>query len=793
LVLRRRLAATALILGVAATAAYLVYLGLVERRAFLPGPLHAAHAYLEHDCDACHVSWKGVSAAKCAACHVDARGAPVAFAGFAKHHADAALDCLACHTDHKGRRGETTTETREAYRASCEKCHAGYEKQAGPFQGVLAWRHADHTAAKGLACERCHDADPSERAHHGQVTIKRPDCFDVGCHLAPLRKEKGFVLPEVTAAHAAWKNDCFACHTWLGKIDAGKCAACHDDGKGGTLALKGFASHHATRGLDCARCHLEHPADGKTTLRETQADYEKACILCHDGYEKEPHTIRGEVFVHTSHGEKQKLACADCHDVRRDAAEHGKVTLAENACVGCHLERDHPGRAVLAEPWREVATAHAPWEKDCARCHAAAADVRGSLCADCHKTPDGRDIAWRGFAKHHLDPTLACAECHTEHKGREGVKTTLAEAKWAERCTLCHGQYASFEGQVDGHPFKHKGHTPENGLACAQCHDAREDAGAAHGKLTITTAQCAACHLAKRADAPVGALAKGHAALTDCAACHRDWHEADAKLCRSCHMAEAEKKASAAGGSTAAPAKLFPGHALDEKLACLACHTEHKGAAGTERLPAEARTETCLRCHAAPGGGTYVQPAERSPGRLPAGDPLAGAPREVRFDHGRHVSVACERCHDAEPRRHARAPGDAPLPLLLRTGDCISCHHAPDQKKDCASCHDEEARFRGGALPGSTVSAPADAHTGLVQCGECHVRDARGLFRPTREQCVRCHGEDFGKLYDTARAALAAALGPGTKPATAALVRRYGMHNVRLARALLSPDGSAGR
>ena len=806
MVARPRLATALLTLGVLAAVGYLFYLAVIERRAFLPGPVHASHAHLEHDCEACHDSFSGVSNAKCAACHVDASGAALAWGkGFKKHHADATLDCASCHTDHKGRRGDTTTIAADAYLASCEKCHAGYEKTKGTFQGLAVWDHKDHTPAKevpgkgALRCEQCHDARPSERAHHGQVTIARLDCFSVACHVAPLKKEKGFALGEVHAKHAAWKNDCFACHTWLGKIDSGKCASCHDDGKGGNLVLTGFASHHARADLDCARCHTEHQGAGGTTLREPQADYAASCNLCHAGYEKTPRTIRGDVFVHTSHGEKQKLACADCHDMRRDAPSHAKVTLAENACVACHMKRDHPERTVVAAPWREVTAAHAPIEKDCARCHAAAADTRGSLCADCHKMPQGRQVAWQGFARHHLDPTLDCAKCHGEHRGRvPATITTMTQEAYADSCSNCHAAYASFVGEVNGHVFRHKGHTPQEKLRCEQCHDIRVDArGPEHGKLTVALEKCTTCHLKKDPEIAVGALAKGHAAVADCAACHKDWHAPDPTLCVACHRLEADKKSTLAerhvdaGAAAAAPARLFPGHATDARLAldCLGCHTDHKGATSTERLPKEPVTRTCERCHAAPGGGEYVQTAERSPHRLAAGDPLARQPAEDTFAHRQHTSVACEQCHAADVKRHARAPKDAGLPLALKPGDCIACHHAPgQQQKKCAECHEAESRFRGGGAAGVTAAAPADAHVGLVDCADCHVPDARGGFASTRAQCVRCHGEDFGKLYDAERGALAAAISSRAPKELGERVRRYGMHNARLAELLLSPD-----
>ena len=64
-----------------------------------PGDLSAAHAFLEHNCAACHTAGKGVEASNCIACHANNESLlqrqPTAF------HANVS-SCRDCHREHRG-------------------------------------------------------------------------------------------------------------------------------------------------------------------------------------------------------------------------------------------------------------------------------------------------------------------------------------------------------------------------------------------------------------------------------------------------------------------------------------------------------------------------------------------------------------------------------------------------------------------------------------------------------------------------------------------------------------------
>src|SRR5690242_14148204 len=103
-----------------------------------------------------------------------------------------------------------------------------------------------------------------------------------------------------------------------------------------------------------------------------------------------------------------------------------------------------------------LSRAHAVFEKDCAACHVQqagsfSAKATDSACLDCHDGPMHHPVGLID-AKH-----LACAECHTEHKGRSNVSAASSQA-----CAECHADLSGENGPshyvrhirsfADGHP-----------------------------------------------------------------------------------------------------------------------------------------------------------------------------------------------------------------------------------------------------------------------------------------------------------------------------------------------------
>ena len=76
-----------------------------------PGSLSRSHAFLEHDCAACHTPMEGPDAAKCTACHAD--NELLLQRQSTTFHADIG-NCRACHREHRGAARRPTDMSHEA-------------------------------------------------------------------------------------------------------------------------------------------------------------------------------------------------------------------------------------------------------------------------------------------------------------------------------------------------------------------------------------------------------------------------------------------------------------------------------------------------------------------------------------------------------------------------------------------------------------------------------------------------------------------------------------------------------
>jgi len=196
-----------------------------------PGALSQAHAFLEHNCAACHTAVEGVTASNCIVCHANNESLlqrqPTSF------HASIS-SCKECHLEHQGRGNLATNMdhvvlaeiglrqlkendvdrelltwpklwapphahiTAEETVLNCATCHANDDRHFQLFGQDCAQCHATdrwtipefrHPSPNSMDCVQCHQAPPSHYMMHfkmisarvaGKPNARVDQCFQ--CH-----------------------------------------------------------------------------------------------------------------------------------------------------------------------------------------------------------------------------------------------------------------------------------------------------------------------------------------------------------------------------------------------------------------------------------------------------------------------------------------------------------------------------------------------------------------------------------------------------------------------------------
>ncbi len=182
-----------------------------------PGKLSDAHAFLDHNCSACHTSVKGAEAVNCTVCHANddniLQRQPTAF------HADVG-NCKECHTEHRGRKAEITTMDHDALarigKGFLEKAATTDDESAA----LLRWLKQVNTgSAKPVPSALVHPALSA-----GERTLSCASCH--------INDDRHFGL---------FSNDC---------------ASCHETKKWNLAEFR----HPSASSQDCAQCHQAPPS-----------------------------------------------------------------------------------------------------------------------------------------------------------------------------------------------------------------------------------------------------------------------------------------------------------------------------------------------------------------------------------------------------------------------------------------------------------------------------------------------------------------------------------------------------
>jgi hypothetical protein len=307
--------------------------------------------------------------------------------------------------------------------------------------------------------------------------------------------------------------------------------------------------------------------------------------------------------------------------------------------------------------------------------------------------------------------------------------------------------------QISPGPLAEAHRQLEGPLHCVKCHGG--------GNKAVMTALCLDCH---KEIAWLVQRGRGfHAGVADqpCSTCHpehagRDfalirWPDGDsarfdhartrwpldgghAKVkCVDCHKAAFRISPAARLAERGVPARSWVG--LEQQ--CAACHADvHRGRLGS----------ACTKCHVTSSFKTI---------------------NRVSFDHdrthyplrGRHIQVACEKCHQMSSGRVFSSP---------RFASCADCHqdaHAgtatlAGRVVDCAACHMvqdwQPSTFT--VAQHRLAKYPLEGRHEPVKCAACHVKNPAAIpaahlgsagvwLRPVAAQCRDCHADDHGGQF----------------------------------------------
>jgi nitrate/TMAO reductase-like tetraheme cytochrome c subunit len=419
----------------------------------------------------------------------------------------------------------------------------------------------------------------------------------------------------------------------------------------------------------CARCHISGDSTrwkiiAATAGHRIHLESKSAtltgmrCVECHG------------VSLHEFAPVDRTCLQSGCHD--RNTIHLGKMAqLTDLHCTTCHnFLAEAPGVAVdsLGQPLT-------PRAAQCLSCHA----MRGKIT--------GLDIA--------QDPHHGvCGDCHNPHTQTSPQDVSCTNAG-------CHATWRSVSFHV-GVPH------PDRCTTCHQPHTWRVD-----GK------NCIRCHANIPREAPTRTSGAAEAARTSLRA-----PTAVADFASLAGAWPAETAGPPQGGSRpAAAGRVRFSHGDHRGQACSACHSSRvqhgqlliRSAADCERChhvgPGRDR---CATCHDAAALGRAALETRQS-FRLAANQ--ATVTRQLPFEHQRHVSFACTRCH-TDPV--SRAPAGA---------QCAACHaNHHTAAANCVACH---------AGAGALALHKAGDHANCTSAS-CHGSRAANL-PASRAMCLMCH------------------------------------------------------
>lgn len=334
---------------------------------------------------------------------------------------------------------------------------------------------------------------------------------------------------------------------------------------------------------------------------------------------------------------------------------------------------------------------HAEFEGQCALCHQPLSSMQADLCVECHITLKDQ-MAMKEGLHGKLDNVRQCADCHSDHRGRE--------------FDLRLGQLGDFDHSLVA--FSLIWHQVDYSMAAMECLDCHET----DDQFSVSTLSCAACHADHDMEFITSHLGEFGDGCTSC-------HDGLDSLVRFDH-------------ATAS----FPLDGSHQRIPCVDCHLEGQFLG----LPGE-----CVACHEEPAvhlGVLGVECAECHNEQSWKPALFIWQPFDHNIDtsfslvlHAQNYSgegITCASCHENG------------LYEFQQTS-CSECHSQAAQEfmtqhqaqfgTECLECHDGIDRMRN--FDHQDIF-PLDGRHSEIDCQACHVEQ---VYQGTPAECKDCHPE----------------------------------------------------
>ncbi|MBK8780431.1 MAG: hypothetical protein IPO22_01190 [Anaerolineales bacterium] len=350
---------------------------------------------------------------------------------------------------------------------------------------------------------------------------------------------------------------------------------------------------------------------------------------------------------------------------------------------------------------------------ECKACHSAPwqSDTMADRCLACHTdiSEQMMNVAQLHGAISQKDPTLACRDCHFEHRGATASLTEMGDNAFphdelgyslkehqltakneAFVCSDCHGEdisaFASDSCQTCHNDMDiafTQAHVLSFGTECLACHDGvdRYGDGFDHNTFAFqlvgghTEAACTGCHLDART------IVDLQSAPQDCYSCHYQVDEHQGQFgtqCEACHTPENWE-----GVSFDHSLSNFPLTGAHVTINCEDCHLNDTFV-GTQ--------SSCVSCHAEP------------------------------VEHLGQFGIDCVACHTTTAWIPATFTGNHTFPLdhgEQGTVSCVTCHPTNYTTYTCYGCHEHtEANIIG--------EHREEGISDFQNCVECHADGREG-------------------------------------------------------------------